>query len=53
VDSSILEKRDKLLKELLPGLLLLFGDAYKENDDVTLEDILAMDNATWEEDKPI
>jgi carotenoid cleavage dioxygenase-like enzyme len=55
VDSSILEKRDKLLKELLPGLLFLFGDAYEENDDVTLEDILAMDKATWEEeeDRPI
>ena len=54
MDSSILEKRDKLLKELLPGLLFLFDDAYEENDDVTLEDILAMDNATWEEeDKPI
>ena len=51
VDSSILEKRAQLLKELLPGLTLLFGDTIDANilsgkETVELEDILAMDLKT-------
>ena len=51
VDSSILEKRAQLLKELLPGLTFLFGDTIDANilsgkETVELEDILAMDLKT-------